>query len=107
MLGYLLRALLFYLVVRAVMKLVGGVVRGLVAVPQGTGPDAGSPFRSDGGREELSRGTLVQDPVCGTYLPQDRALTRRDASGATAFFCSEQCRSAYDAQAPRPATRPR
>ncbi|HTV02136.1 MAG TPA: hypothetical protein VMF13_16420 [Luteitalea sp.] len=102
MLGYLLRALLFYLVVRAVVKLVGGLVRGLVAVPQGTGPAGGDArFGPNPGRQEVSRGTLVQDPVCGTYLPQDRALTRRNASGAMAFFCSEQCRSAYDAQAPR------
>ena len=47
-----------------------------------------------------SHGTLVQDPVCGTYVLQERALAMKTAGG-TAFFCSERCRSAYDAQAAR------
>jgi YHS domain-containing protein len=49
-----------------------------------------------------SQGTLVQDPVCGTYVLQERALTARGAGGTIAYFCSERCRSAYDAQAARP-----
>jgi YHS domain-containing protein len=98
-LGWLLRLLLLFLLVRALMLLVGGVLRGLVRAAQvpTDNRDPGPPPRGDVAR---SNGTLVQDPVCGTYVLQDRALTMTTSSG-TAFFCSERCRSAYDAQAAR------
>ena len=96
MLGWFLRILLLFLLVRALMLIVGGLLRGLFAVPQAAGADTGRPER-----HPASHGTLVQDPVCGTYVLQARALTARTASGGTAFFCSERCRSAYDAQAAR------
>jgi len=96
-LGWLLRLLLLFLLVRALMLIVGGLLRGLMGVPQTSGGGPSAPPRT--GREPQSSGTLVRDPVCGTYVPQARALTARTASGGTAFFCSEACRSAYDAQA--------
>jgi YHS domain-containing protein len=101
MVGWLLRALLVFLLVRALMKLAGGLLRGLLAVPQaaGAGGAAGRGAGTPAG--PVSRGTLVQDPVCGTYVLRERALPGRSTSGAPAFFCSEQCRSAYDAQAAR------
>lgn len=96
MLGWALRLLLLFLLVRALMLIVGGLLRGLMGVPQASGGGSqATPPRS--GREPQSRGTLVMDPVCGTYVPQERALTARTASGGTAFFCSEACRSAYPA----------
>lgn len=99
MLGWLLRLLLLFLVVRALMLLVGGLVRGLVRAAQvpADDRDQGPRPRGDVAR---SNGTLVQDPVCGTYVLQDRALAVKTPAG-TAFFCSERCRSAYDAQAAR------
>src|SRR5262245_52796791 len=45
-------------------------------------------------RMEHSGGTLVQDPHCGTYLPQSRALAL-GRSGETKYFCSPACRDAY------------
>ena len=33
---------------------------------------------------------LVKDPVCGTYVPQARAIQAGDQ-----FFCSEECRRKY------------
>ena len=99
MVGWLLRLLLLFLLVRALMLLVGGLLRGLVRAAQVPADD-----RESGPRQprEVARsnGTLVQDPVCGTYVLQDRALAMKTSSG-TAFFCSERCRSAYDAQAAR------
>lgn len=95
MLGWALRLLLLFLLVRALMLIVGGLLRGLMGVPQASG--GGSQGAPRTGREPQSRGTLVKDPVCGTYVPQERALTARTASGGTAFFCSEACRSAYPA----------
>jgi YHS domain-containing protein len=95
--GWLLKLLLLLVLVRCLMLLIGGFLRGLLAVPQAAGPGPRSATR-----EPHSRGRLVQDPVCGTYVLQERALTLRTGAGSTAFFCSERCRSAYDAQAARP-----
>jgi YHS domain-containing protein len=96
-LGWLLRLLLLFMVVRALMLIVGGLIRGLIGAAQVPGePQAGTGARS----VARSHGTLVQDPVCGTYILQERALATKTAGG-TAFFCSERCRSAYDAQAAR------
>ncbi len=94
MLGWMLRLLLLFLLVRALMLLLGGVVRGIVK--------ASRPQSEPPSRQPLSGGTLVQDPVCGTYVLQDRALSLPTDAGGTAFFCSERCRSTYDAQAARP-----
>ena len=97
MLGWALRLLLLFLLVRALMLIVGGLMRGLFAVPQA----AGAATRPERDAAARTNGTLVMDPVCGTYVLQERALTTRTAEGATAYFCSERCRSAYDAQATR------
>ncbi len=35
-------------------------------------------------------GRLVKDPVCGTYVPQQSAL-----SAGGKFFCSEECRRKF------------
>lgn len=37
---------------------------------------------------------MVQDPFCGTYLPQSEALRSRIA-GEDVHFCSEKCRQGY------------
>lgn len=102
MLGWLLRLLLLFLLVRAVMLVVGGLFRGLIESARVPADDRQARGGAPGGRVTPSQGTLVQDPVCGTYVLQERALTMRGAGGATAYFCSERCRSAYDAQAARP-----
>ncbi len=41
--------------------------------------------------QERIGGTLVQDPQCGTYLPQDRAIVLA-RGGDTHYFCSAKCR---------------
>ncbi len=97
MIGWLLRLLFLFILIRALMLLVGGLVRGLMNAAQ-VPPDEDAGRRPGG--VARSSGTLVQDPVCGTYVLQDRALTMKTSEG-TAFFCSERCRSAYDAQAAR------
>lgn len=89
MLGYLLRLLLLFLIARAIVLLVRGVMTGVLGTSR---PAPGQP-------RPASRGTLVQDPVCGTFVLRDRALSMRTGGGDLAFFCSEGCRSAYDARA--------
>lgn len=53
------------------------------------------------GRDEalLQRGSgssaeMVQDPVCGMYIPKEGAFFLQQA-GQTHFFCSETCRASY------------
>lgn len=78
--GWILRLILLYLVVRAVMRIVRGVVDGFRASAE---PPAAVP--------------LVRDPICGTFVVPSSALML--GTGAdTRFFCSEQCRRAYQAK---------
>ena len=77
---WLIRAILILLLVmfvlRAVWRLIGGVVEGA----------------SRGSSGVPERGTqMVRDPVCGTFVVQSRALSAT-ARGETAWFCSEDCR---------------
>ena len=84
----LLRFVLFVvfavIVARAFWRLVDGIVEGL---------GGGAPR----GRNVPSRGVqMVRDPVCGTFLLPDHALTLIDGR-ARLFFCSDSCRTKYQA----------
>jgi hypothetical protein len=80
-LGWILRLLLVILIVRAVWRLVRGVVHGL----EGRAP------------EKIEQGVpLVRDPVCGVYVVRSRALTVGHGDSAL-YFCSERCRNQYRA----------
>ena len=52
-------------------------------------------------RTPQARMQMVRDPVCGTFLLPDRAVTLDDGSHRV-FFCSPACRDTYRA---RPSTR--
>lgn len=87
MLGWLLRLILLIVILRAIYLLLRGVWRGVVdaaRVPVGEDPRS-------------TKGTLVQDPVCGTFVVRERALSMR-SGGATQYFCSEDCRRKYEAR---------
>ena len=79
MVFWLIRFLVVMLVVRLIWKFLGGVVQGAASRPQAP----------------LVKGVpLVRDPVCGTFVDQSRALTLR-RKGETHYFCSENCRTAF------------
>lgn len=84
--GWLVRLLLFVIVVgslvRAVWRLLVGVVDGA----------AGQTRRRP--RREVESVPLVKDPVCGTYVPKSGGLTARRGE-RTEYFCSERCRDEY------------
>ena len=82
MLGWLLRILLIVLVVRAVWKLIVGVL-------QGAGQARSRAVRGGDGPVPL-----VKDPVCGTYVVRAKALAAR-AGDDTQYFCSERCRDEF------------
>jgi YHS domain-containing protein len=90
MLGWALKLLLLLLVIRAVLALLRGVWGGLVNA-------ARVPEDEETLRRE-TRGTLVQDPVCGTFVVRDRALSVDGRGGAQYYFCSEECRRSFSAR---------
>ena len=77
------------IVARAFWRLVDGIVEGVSGRPQG-------------GRGKVpARGVqMVRDPVCGTFVLPDHALTIVDGRSRV-FFCSGACRDKY-----RPSTGP-
>jgi uncharacterized protein len=88
--GILLRFVLLFvlamLIVRAFWRVLAGVVDGVSQPP--TAPRSGPPDRGV---------QMVRDPVCGTFLPPDQAVTVTDR-GSVRYFCSEKCRDAYKAR---------
>lgn len=86
MLGWLIRLVLLFVILRAIYLLLRGVWRGLVESARVPSEDA-----------RPTAGTLVQDPVCGTFVVRERALSSK-SGGDLQFFCSEQCRRQYEAR---------
>jgi hypothetical protein len=79
MLRLVLAFLLILLVVRALWRVIGGVIEGV------------------GGQERRipERGKqMVRDPVCGTFVLPDRAVVLPDGAERV-FFCSTTCRDTY------------
>lgn len=74
---FLLYAILFVFLVRALSRLVKGVLEG-----------AG--YTRGGGAQKPSV-NLVRDPVCGMFVVPSKALTAGSGS-ETRYFCSEKCR---------------
>lgn len=79
MAGWIIRLILLFFIIRAVMRLVRGIAEGM-SVPRVEQPVAVP---------------LVRDPICGTYVVAAQALTYGTGSGLR-FFCSEKCRRAYE-----------
>jgi YHS domain-containing protein len=76
---FILWVILVALVLRAVSRLVRGIL-------EGAGYRREMPSQSSVG--------LVRDPVCGVFVVPGRALS--SASGTTTkYFCSEKCRSQW------------
>ena len=78
MLGRLLELVVLLLVIRAVWRIVGSMVS----------ISAGS--RRTTASREPTPVKLVRDPVCGTYVSRDSAL-----SEGSNYFCSDKCRDEY------------
>jgi uncharacterized protein len=57
-----------------------------VALSLGLWPQAPLPRGNDKGAPDV----LVQDPVCGTFIPRREAL-KTEKDGKVYFFCSEGC----------------
>ena len=84
LLSWLLRLVIILLVLRLIWRFVAGLIDG-VAGPRG---------RVRGPQQPPV--ALVKDPVCGTYVVRERALSA-SAGGETGFFCSDRCRDTWRA----------
>ena len=86
MLRYLLILVLITIVARAFWRVVDGVIEGMRGgpAPPGQTPVAGVP--------------MERDPVCGTFVVRERAVTL-EAGDRRVYFCSAVCRDKY--RAPR------
>ena len=80
---WILRIILLLLIVRALWKLLRGVLEGAGYAQIGSRTPQGV--------------KLVRDPVCGIFVSPSQALVAR-ASGQTAYFCSEKCRREWEAR---------
>jgi YHS domain-containing protein len=76
----LLVGLFLFFLARAVWRLFAGIVAGAQI-----GSSAVAPQRGE---------RMVRDPVCGTFVLPSRALSL-GTSAQIRYFCSEQCRAAY------------
>ncbi len=85
--GFLLRYVLIFLLGILILRALGRLLAGLIA---GASPD------QSGRSGPPERGVqMVRDPVCGTFLPPDTAVSLAEHGGAVRYFCSEKCRDAY------------
>ena len=85
MLRFVIYSVLLTLFVRALSRFWGGILEGA----------SGRPPRST---NVPQRGVaMVRDPVCGTFVVPERALTVSDGR-APVYFCSAACRDQYRAR---------
>ena len=82
----LLLLVLAMVMARGVWRVIDGVMEGM---------SSGRPAQS--GNVPARGVQMVRDPVCGTYVIPDRALSLPDGSGRV-FFCSPDCRDKYRAR---------
>lgn len=85
MLRYLLLLILFAIVARAFWRVVDGVLEGMRGAPPQAG-QAATPGVS-----------MARDPVCGTFVVRDHAITI-GAGDRRLYFCSVACRDKYQAR---------
>ena len=78
MLARLLEIIVFLLVIRAAWRVIGSMVAISAGVRRTTASGEPRPVK------------LVRDPVCGTYVSPDSAI-----SDGTNYFCSEKCRDEF------------
>lgn len=82
MIRALLLAVMLFLIARAFWQVVDGMIAAL----------GGADTRQKPRKQAVK---LVRDPVCGTYVTPRSALSVTDRSGATYYFCSDQCRAKF------------
>lgn len=83
MLRVVLIGILMVLIARAFWRVIDGLIEGLTG-------------RTSAPRAKVGM-QMVRDPVCGTFVLPDRAVTLTERSRHV-FFCSTRCRDKYRAR---------
>ena len=78
MAGWILRIILFLIIVRLLWRFIRGVLEGAGVLHAPQHPSVG----------------LVRDPVCGVFVVPSKALTAGSGSQMR-YFCSEKCRAEW------------
>ena len=89
--GFILDVVFTLVAIRAIWKLLQGVMQGMA------GPSTGQGFRRESGGVPAQGVQMAKDPVCGTYVVPDRAVSL-SAGGQRIYFCSDACRDKYRAK---------
>jgi YHS domain-containing protein len=88
MLRAVLELVLMLVIARVFWRVVGGIIEGLGGTPQTRASDRGVPDRGV---------PMARDPVCGTFVLPDRAVSLSDGRQRV-YFCSTTCRDKYRAR---------
>ncbi|HEY6211242.1 MAG TPA: hypothetical protein VIW45_03110 [Vicinamibacterales bacterium] len=89
MLRFIVISLILTIVLRVITSTYSAFMEGL---------RGGDRDRSTGPRSPTPRAVqMARDPVCGTFVVPERAVSSVDGSGRV-YFCSEKCRDAYRAK---------
>ena len=83
MIRLILLLILFIVIARVFWRVVDNVIEAAGGQPRGR--RGGTPQRSV---------QMARDPICGTFVVRDRAVSIDD-NGTRVFFCSEACRDEY------------
>ena len=81
LLRFILLAVLVLILARLFWRVVDGILEGA----------------SGERKRHVKGGTLVRDPVCGTFVAPGEAPSLT-AGGRTHYFCSDKCRNEYNAR---------
>ena len=92
MLAELLDVVVALFVIRAIWKLLQGLMEGLSGRPQSTVTRPSPPSDPPALGVQMAR-----DRVCGTYVVPERALSITDGRKSV-YFCSATCRDKYRAK---------
>lgn len=84
MLRFILITLLITFIARAFWRIVDGMIEGATGKPRAA-------------RTRMRGVQMVRDPVCGTFVVPDRAVTLAEGRRQI-YFCSDQCRDQYRAR---------
>ncbi len=89
--GRLLQFIALMYVVRYVFRVLSRWLGGAERQQVGRSPGVGS-------AKPIYRGQMVRDPVCGVFVPKERAIAEQHGSEVQ-HFCSENCRQAFQVSA--------
>ncbi|MGE3508277.1 MAG: hypothetical protein AB7N65_05285 [Vicinamibacterales bacterium] len=102
MLRLILLLILIAFLARAFWRLMDGVIEG-VRGSGSFGPNAAGRRAAGGRASQVQSVHMARDPVCGTFVVPERAVTLAQPDGVV-YFCSTRCRDAYQPaeRSPRP-----